>query len=310
MNEIFGLAPHSLATANEYRLLLNYFGPHNSKYLLAYPDFPSWQSLILQHFENARDIEKERIKAVLRKGKEEHIFIASGRSGFFQQDIPWTQNAIKHWMKQDADHQCIFTSENELAALKPELNEQEFKRLSSAFENPPTAGIDEFIESTPEAYWRICKILCLLSREIHIIDPYLNPLKKDYQSIFLKLIKEMSALKKIQTINFWIRLSNVNKYDSDYAQKIQKISHSSINKEDNKNITINLISDETSSDKIHARYLITNIGGVKLDQGFQQLPTGRKNLASTISSKIQQEIFGKFSTNNFDFKITERIRIG
>jgi len=312
MNEIYGLAPNSLSTANEYRLFLNSFGPHSSKYLLAYPDFNSWQSLLLTHFETARDIERERIKSVLRKGKDSHTFIASGRMSFFQQDRSWIHNAIDHWTKQSSDYKTIFVSDDDFSSLLKNLPDSASGVIASAFENPPAASTDEFIDTTPEVYWRACKILCLLSREIHIVDPYLNPLKRDCKSIFTKFITEIGKLSKVQSISFWTRLANLQNYSgSSYKQDISRLIESSLTTSDKQmKITLNLVNDETSSDKLHARYLISNVGGIKLDQGFQQLPADRKNMVSTMSSALHEEVFRKFSTSSFDFKVAEKIVVG
>lgn len=309
MNDLFGLAPNAYSSAREIRLLMGSFGPQSSRFILTFPQYPEWRKRLLSQFETAGDIEKERIKSVLNSAKDKHALIDKGNLGF-NESLSWTENAIQVW-KDGGDFKKIYVSDDEHQSISKGANSCFLPVLLAASEPEPFTASDEQIDTAPQSYWRSSKILCSISQEIHFIDPYLNPLKRDFKGIFSLFLQELCKKKKVSTVNFWVREKLIIDSHGDSAEsEIKELIISSISGATHKmSVNFNLLKDETATDKLHARYLLSECGGIKFDQGFQKLPEGRTNMVSPIGFDLHQTLFQKFSLRKFDLKIASSVLV-
>ena len=309
MNDLFGLAPNAYSSAREIRLLMGSFGPQSSRFILTFPLFSEWRDRLLSEFENAGDIEKERIKSVLKSAKDNHALIDRGNLTF-NNSLSWTENAIQVW-KDGGDFKKIYVSDDEHHAISQSANSCFLPVLLPASEPEPFTASDEQIDTTPQSYWRSSKILCSISQEIHFIDPYLNPLKRDFKGIFSLFLQELSKKRKVTTVHFWVRGKLILDSHGESAEpEIRDLITSSISGASHKlSVNFNLVSDDTATDKLHARYLLSECGGIKFDQGFQKLPDGRTNIVSPSGVDLHKNLFQKFSHQKFDLKIASSILV-
>jgi hypothetical protein len=65
MNERMLAQPTSCRNADEMLQLLKSSGPYAGRYLMAYP--VNWRSLVEDHFSQAKPLEQDRVKALLRR---------------------------------------------------------------------------------------------------------------------------------------------------------------------------------------------------------------------------------------------------
>lgn len=309
MNDLFGLAPNAYTTARELRLLMANFGPQSSRFILTAPAYPAWHQQLLNEFEHCGDIERERIKTVLSRAKSNHALIDK-KNLSWSVTATWTENAIKVW-KTGGDFKKIYVSDDEHHALERAGATDLLSFLVAASEPEPFTPADEQIATSPESYWRTSKILCAISSDIHFVDPYLNPLKRDFRGIFDLYLQQLSKNPKVKTINFWVRDKSISDYRNDQPRpSIRDIIVQGIaNRLKDLTVNFNLLADEAATDKLHARYILTESGGIKFDQGFQKLPEGRFNIVSPIGLDLHQTLYKKFSHREFDFKISSTISV-
>lgn len=307
MNDLFGVAPNAYASSRELRLLINSFGPQSSRYILTAPHYRDWYKNILNEFDKSGDIERERIKTVLSRAKSNNALIDKSNISWSATDS-WIENALKVWMS-GGDFKKIYVSDDDHSNMLTTKNSSTMSVLIPASEPELFSSSDEEIDTSPDSYWRTSKILCFLSRDIHIIDPYLNPAKRDCRDIFVRYLQELSKINKILSINFWVREKSISQYGSESANSIIRDLIITALKNINRPLSVyfNLLFDETSKDKLHARYLLTDCGAIKYDQGFQTLPSGRNNIVSPVGTDLHASLYNKFSKKNFDFKISSSI---
>ena len=307
MNDLFGLAPNAYTTARELRLLIANFGPQNSRFILTAPRYQDWHQRLLKEFEQCGDIERERIKTVLSRAKSAHALIDKINLPW-SVTATWTENAVKVW-KTGGDYKKIYVSDEEHDSITRTGAADLLAILVPASEPEQFSPSDEQIDSSPESYWRASKILCTISSDIHFIDPYLNPLKRDFKGAFTFYLQQLSNNPKVNSINFWVREKSISDYRGDQSgPSIRELMvQSVVNKAKDLKVNFNLLADEAAIDKLHARYILTEFGGVKFDQGFQKLPEGRFNIVSPIGLDLHQVLYQKFSNRKFDFKISSTI---
>jgi hypothetical protein len=68
-----------------------------------------------------------------------------------------------------------------------------------------------------------------------------------------------------------------------------------------------LVEDESKQTKMHGRYVLSIKGGVRLDQGFQQLPAGRQVDVGPIGKVIHNQLLDIFFDGKHDMRVAERI---
>ena len=163
MNEFYAAEPTVFNSATELRLLLGYFGPFSGRYLEACPS--DWFSALKSHFANHGDVEMKRVVRLLERAKESGTVQAT-------KDLPW--EAKQGWVENISN--LLGRSPPRLAgaiasSASNAAGDERWHTLED-FELPPTAS--ERIDGTPEEYVRVCRTLLQQSREVEIIDPFLD----------------------------------------------------------------------------------------------------------------------------------------
>lgn len=119
---------------------------------------------------------------------------------------------------------------------------------------------------------------------------------------------------KCQKVVLWSRASAV--YGSENQATVHRDLFESLNKlvvksgfKPGRQVEMILVEDETSKSKMHGRHLISIKGGVRLDQGFQQLPTGRKVDVGPTGQAILNELLDIYSDGQHDMTVKTRITV-
>lgn len=298
MNERLAAEPTSCANAMELRLLLNSFGPFAGRYLIAYPG--NWRELLLQHFAEAPAIEQERVKVLLRRAKEE-VRVVGDASAPYDAAQAWPTNAMKA-----------------LAAVPPRLQGAVFARPAPSEEPPaftmdtldlpPTA--DEKIDAMPSEFARVCRVLIATSRELILVDPYLNPCRADSMAVLVELVKQ-AANANCMRISLWARHSLVVGPRSNDLEEVQGAllalrDRAGLKRE--RQLEMHLVEDDRARDRMHGRYLLSVKGGVRLDQGFQRLTGGRKVDVSPVGASLLDELLTVYAQGQHDMKVETTLR--
>lgn len=296
MNELYAADPAACSHASELKLLLASFRPYAGRYLANYPI--DWAVLVERQLDNLGDIEAARVKLILLRAKEGMAL------------IPWNGLA---WNK----------GQEWLANAKPLLNTTPamFDGLIARqatppaihhlhdLDLPPTA--EERIEGTAFEYTRISKILLVLSPEIALVDPYLNPLKGDCAAV-LKAIFETAAKGKCQKISLWARESEVCRrgayavIKSELEDRLRRLAHQAGFKP-GREIEMILVEDESRQAKMHDRFLLSIKGGIRFGQGFQQLPQGRHVEVGPVGKTTHNALLDIYFDGKHDMRVVERL---
>lgn len=307
MNEIHGVAPNATNTLNELRTLLSGFGPFTSRYILTLPGYKNWHQYLLAHYAHLGEMDQKRLRSILSNAKDRQAFIDRNVDRW-PATHTWPINALRIW---ESHYKSIHVSEEDYLSILTEYPDKA-KSLATLDNSEPISPADEEINTEPQDYWNTSKWLCQISAEIHIIDPYINPSNsRDTADVFEFYVEQLSKLQKPTYIHFWTRAwKEITHRDTlEIETTIKKIIDRC---KPQKNISFKyyLVDDAISPDKLHARYLITEKGGIKFDQGFQRIrPKGRKNIASPIGENLHKTLFEKFSKMKNEFQISKTIDV-
>lgn len=313
MNDFYGIEPGAYSTPKEWGAQLASFGPHTGRYVLVLPGYKVWSEAVLSH-SGGGDLERERIRTILRR--------AFGHSPFLERPLDrwpitesWLENAIRYWRAADSKHKFIYVHE-ECFSNFTENRPDDCKILSSADIFLPSSPADEEIDTQPEDYWKVSQWLCQISAEIHFIDPYFNPVAGvDVCKVFFHYVEKIARLKKPIDVHFWVRCRERERDAGDGLQKTSRevemlIREAAKGGRSGLRFHFHWVRDDTSRDKLHARYLLTDKGGIQFDQGFQVLrPSGKRNMVSPVGLDLHRELFERFTGGKNTFDVEKTIKV-
>jgi hypothetical protein len=302
MNEIFAADPLVCESARDLKALLDKFGPFTGRYLARYPIH--WMNLVEERFDSLGEIEIARVKALLRRAKENLTLIESRGLSWSSGDRNWLENASSQLAKADK-RVAGFDGLIAIEAKPPLIN------TIDSLDLPPTS--EERITGKAEEYARIADRLLTLSPRIGLIDPYLNPLSQKCERVIKALFKKI-AEGRCEEVIIWARESEVigsktlNFIKSDLENKLHHLAKAAQFKPKRK-IQMRLMSDETSRRKMHARYILSNHGGIRLDQGFQELAEGRYVDVGPIGKQTHEDLLKSYFEDSHDMPTSLQIEI-
>lgn len=286
MNERYAVEPDACSNSAELRFLLERFGPFAGRYIAAIP--ASWANQVKEEIRNWTPVESMRASILLQRAVEKKVLVRL-------KDIPF-----------DASRNWLFNAEN--AASKRHLESIIVNRSNAGkyfcvdqINLPPTA--DETVYATPEEFVRVSSCLIMVSPELIFIDPYLDPCVQDRISILDALFRfiAMSGVRKITFLTSAARVrSTAEEIEFSLKQVAKKAGLSKIQ------TNFILADDRFSSDKLHARYLLSVRGAIRFDQGFQELRK-RKVDVSVVGASVHSELVSKFMEDKNDFVISKTV---
>lgn len=290
MNELFAADPGVFLHPSDLRFALEKFGPETGRYLGEYPI--DWVSRVERSVPVVTPVEQARISTFLRRAIE-RLKLIPNRSFPFDPRRSWEDNALEllkpPYPRFDA---VIIGHENSQSAVL----------TLDSLDLPPTA--EEKIVGVPREFVRVCKTITLFSPEIVMVDPYANPCKHNVASVLRPLLQQL-ARGRCERVLICAR------YDSVIGarQSTQNELHESLRKlraDAQLPLTCSLqyalFEDDQSDSRMHARYLFSIKGGVRLDQGFQKLPSGRKVDVAPISPVLLNELIDVYVEGRHDMR--------
>lgn len=297
MNELFAADPSVFLHASDLRFALEKFGPETGRYLGEYPS--NWVARVEQSVPAVSPLEQARIRTCLRRAIERLKLIPNG-SFPFDASRSWENNALELLRAPNPrfDGVIVGCEGGHSAAL-----------TLDSLDLPPTA--DEKIEGIPGEFVRVCKTIVLFSSEIVMVDPYANPCKQNVASVLRPLLQQI-ARGRCERVLICARYDSVigarQSTQNELRDSLQKL------RSDGRlpqacSLEYVLFEDCQSVSRMHARYIFSIKGGVRLDQGFQKLPSGRKVDVGPISPVLLHDLIDVYIEGRHDMKEIVRIRL-
>ena len=299
MNELYAADPVACKNSSELKLLLASFGPYTGRYLASYP--VNWSSIVEKNLGSVGDIELTRIKTLLRRATENLALVPRILSWRAEED--WLSNAMSLLLKTQS-LPAVFDG------LIATFSEPPTIHLLQDLDLPPTA--DESVDGVANEYARTSKILLLMSSELALIDPYLNPLKQSCDSV-LKAIFEVAAKGRNRKISLWVRASEIFSSGSTAAIKIDldralhRFARDAKFKA-GREIEMFLV-DDSREINLHDRFLLSIKGAIQFGQGFQKLPTGRRVGVAPVGRSRHQALVSIHLDGKHDMRVVEHVTI-
>jgi hypothetical protein len=296
MNERFAADPVCFHNSAELKTVLQYFGIHTGRYLGSYPE--DWEQRLIGSTALASPVEAARVSTLLRRAKE-RCGLVPMPSLMWMDHLSWVENAGKLTAQKPPKLDGLVVSDDTpRIPLKASTLDN--------FELPPTA--EERIASTPSEYVRVTERLLLISHELALVDPYLNP-RDHYVAPVLEAIIAEAVKGKCRLISLFAREKDVLSASVTLDGIKNALKNILTTAAPGKAIRLNyyLLDDATSRDRMHDRYLLSVKGGIELSQGFQKQRRDAKVTVSPMSPALHKEIWSIFLEKKTDMRFSSPI---
>jgi hypothetical protein len=269
MNEEFAVEPTAFENAFQLKYVLEKFGFHRGRFIVGFPS--KWITLVHDHSLRFPEIEQAKARSLLKKAKESNLVVNSGELGF-EPSLPWIDNAHHVSMTHNPFNGVIAAKSNSFTY--PTVNE--VYEMDDDFFG---ASNDVRIVGTAENYSRIARRLLQMSHEVAFVDPYLR-LERPACEKVVKSFLAIAQQGKCQNFVFWTREKIAAKAYRCMLEEKYKPSLAP-----KSTLTVNLVNDEGSAEKMHARLLLSTLGGLRFDHGFEEFDDGRRVDISLVSEQ-------------------------
>lgn len=273
MNEEFAIEPTAFENALQLKYFLEKFGFHRGRFIVGFPS--RWIKQVHEHIQRFPDMEQTRARRVLELYAKKAIVPSGGLS--YEPSLPWIDNAHHAKEVHDPFHNIIAANTNSFGyktahELVHDVDDSFFG-----------SGNDIRILGTAENYSRIARRLLQMSHEVVLVDPYLRlerPLREKVIKKFIATAQEG----KCRSFVCWVRHEEATKSihtTKDYRVMLETKYKPSLASKST--LTVKLVNDANSTEKMHARLLLSILGGLRFDHGFEELIDDRRVDVSLVS---------------------------
>jgi hypothetical protein len=265
MNKEFAVEPTAFENALQLKYILEKFGFYHGRFIVGFPS--KWIKQVHEHIQRFPEIEQARARRVLERAK--NSIVKSGAVGF-EPSLSWLDNV----------HQVSGADSPFYGVIAANTNSFNYPTVSDIDDAFFGASNDVRIIGNTENYSLVAKRLLQMSNEVVVVDPYL----KLYKSEREKVIKNFLAIAqqgKCQKFVFWIREKDAGA--KAYKRMLEEKYKSCLAPKST--MKIMLVDDGNSIEKMHARLLLSTLGGLRFDHGFEEFDDSRRVDVSIVSEQ-------------------------
>lgn len=270
MNEEFLVEPTGFKSAFELKYVLEKFGFYQGRFIGQFPK--SWRKEVFEQMISLPDVEQKRIRSLMEQYK--NCVVPSGQE--FLPNLSWLENAHQQ-IEQDNFDGIIAATSN--TWNYPTLEDVEIDYLRG--------GHDIRVLASGANYTKYTRRLLQLSHEVVLVDPYLQLYSVRCAQV-LKNILTIAQQGKCRSMVIWARHDQASmKTRQAYQQMLEDKYRSKLLK--GSTLTVKLVDDHQSSEKMHARLMLSVIGGFRFDHGFSEFNDDRYVDISILGEEVHDQ---------------------
>jgi hypothetical protein len=278
----FAIQPEVMATWSHFHSLFEDFGVGHGRLICMYP--LTWKIKVHELAASLnRDVHAHSIRSKISAAK--HKFILPSRHDYDGRRGDWQTNA--EMAKEPFD--AVIAKENPRKKANV-LIAGEFDKS----QEPYRTQTQQDIHRTPEAMAKASLSLLSLCEEIRIIDPFFDPSGgwgETFKQMLSMCPNSGEALKVCEIHTRFRDGMNCSAVEAHYQRYLGRDLPAGLN------VRIGHWNEALAIGKLHPRYLITDIGGIKFDYGFDA-DTGplERNEAILLHHERTLELIARYTT--------------
>lgn len=287
----YAVEPHALATWNPLWQALEQFGIAHGRMITQFPK--KWQKMVYEATINCPAIERAKLEVRLQQLKDK--LISSRRP--YDPSHTWRDNA-RSQMTTQAFH-AIIQSDN------PQ-NDEFILTESDLHTQTPRWNVSsqQSIARQPSDMANCIVGLCSLSQELLFVDPHFSTDRR-----FTQVLEEFIRVAHSNGQNYRrIELHTGTKYskvvlESDCKKWIMPRLPSGVS------IKFYMWQERISGEKFHARYVLTERGGIRFDVGLDSGDAGQTTDVSLLTNALHSLRWADFQLTSAAYDLVDQFVI-
>jgi len=254
MLQEYAVEPQAIAANwDTFRYLIEKFGVDQGRLISRFPR--KWERWVIEAASELPDVEKHTLIEKLNCTKKNRV--ASGRP--YDEQITWPENAVSQ--QDEAPFHAIIAHEN------PEnrdyiLTPAEVDDAHPLINVPPEIAVPR----TAEALAAVAAPLLQNSREILFLDPHFKPRRPKWTHVLEAFLKaSIPGKHHISRCEYHFDWTNEELSREELNRCCTNLADLITNR---LNVTFMAWKPRENGEKFHARYILTDIGGIRFDVGL------------------------------------------
>ena len=287
MNKEYVIEPSAFHNAIELKYALEKFGFSEGRLLVKYPS--AWFRNVYEHIQLWPDLDQHRAKGLLDKARK--MAVSAGHS--YEPTNSWLDNAHNRFDEKLID-----------GVIASDVNSWGYPTLSEIDDDYFDSGRGIHMLGSAKNYTKISRRLLQMSHEVAFIDRFLHLNKKNRKDVITDFLKT-AQLGKCRSFVIW------TSYDkTSITTEMLNRDYKPVLIEGSK-LVVKLVDDAGSAEEMHTRLMLSKLGGIRFDVGFEDFRNTR-NVDIMILDKNTHDYYCKWYLDpgsRNDFKVIERHEI-
>ena len=288
MNKEYAIDPTAFHNAVELKYTLEKFGFSQGRLLVKYPS--AWIKNVYEQIQHWPDLEQYKAKRLLEKSRE--MIVPAGQS--YEPSITWLDNAHNLFDDRKVD-----------GVIASDVNSWGYPTVSEIDDDYFDSGRDIRMLGSAENYTKISRRLLQMSHEVAFIDRFLQLNKKNRKDVITDFLKT-AQLGKCKSFVIWTSYEKSSLTSkADYFKMLSRDYKPALI--EGSSLVVKLVDDAGSVEEMHARLMISKLGGFRFDHGFEVFNDYR-NVDISILDKNTHDHHCKWyldPDSRNDFKVIE-----
>jgi hypothetical protein len=288
----FAVEPDSIDSWDNFRAIMGNMGIEYGRLISRFPR--RWERMVYDSCSACQDV---KLLTIVEKLNMKSKLVSMGRE--YDSTKTWLENAEGQHRKEP--FRAIITKEN--PGNKKQLLVAE--TIYNGMGHPWDVPRERTIERTPEAIGNCASLLLGISKEVLLVDPYFNPERGQFRNTFANLMNcacqrtwptrfELHVKYKEEDIGEW-RRSCLSKLPS----CIPKGFH----------IRVLKWRQRDGGEKFHARYILTERGGIRYDVGLDAGYEGETTDVSILDMNLYKKRWKDYQKETAAYDLVDEFEI-
>lgn len=294
----FAVEPAAIDNWKDFRFIFDQIGVEHGRLISRFPR--KWEAMVMEAArdnQRTRDIERAKIAEKLRKSDNKTVRMCRP----YDPEISWMKN-VQAQQKQHP-FRAVVGRQNDIAA-------DNFLSIDELDDTQPLWNVSKDIVVSRKAWDLACcaRLLLQISKEIIIIDPNFDPVKSRFLEPFSHLInfafdhRIPERLELHAEYGFFKDQKRETDWKSDCCKNLSPMIPEC------SSIEIFQWEMKRSGDKPHARYILTELGGIRYDYGLDE-GEGQTTDVSLLASEVYKRRWQDYQKETAAYHLHDQFTI-
>jgi hypothetical protein len=290
----FAVEPDVLSNWGSFRYFADQFGVQHGRMISRFPK--KWKRMVYNACSRCGEIERKRIE----EGLENISSKLLRTNRYYDADIPWLSNAEAQNLVKPFHAIIAVSNPREVPEVLIAENITgatvlwNVKRETCVFRNA--------IEMA-----QCVKPLFQACSEVLFIDPHFNPSKPEYLNTFQQFFLAMDGNARIRRIEYHLKESDERPSREYFEEKCQR------NLPDlfPRGVEVIFIRwrEMEGGETLHPRYILTDIGGVRIEHGLDEGEEGETTDISLLDLSLYSQRWRDFQQETSPYEYVDEVKI-